>query len=248
VYPQTYIPFSNSTTVGTLFPGGSVNPLAQNLLSELAEIQNYGSVYPRNGYMLQSHSVKGAALAAFRAAHIVTRPGQPHIYRHPEPRGHDEFFQLPPGYDVNYEGDDDREGEETYLQPDVAETGRWNLVHNPGGEEDNKCARFGAPQTNEKIDLDNPLKLIGDIPNYFTNQWADDKKSDDNSYVFSLWRRYRCAERRTSSGLFSANFHIYNIQFDTVGESIKVFHDNELGVPESGTFENSEEPVLEEEE
>jgi len=246
VYPQTYIPFSNSTTVGTLFPGGSLNPLARNLLSDFAEIQNYGSVYPRNGYMLQAHPLKAAAVAAFRAAHVVTRPGQPHIYRHPAPGGHDDFFLLEPGYDVNYEGDPDRDAEPTYLQPDVPESGRWQVVHNPGGEQSNQCQRFGAPETNRKLTVNNPAKLIGEIPNFFTNQWADDKKSDDNSYVFAMWRRYRCAQRESSNGIFTANFFVYNIQFDTFGESIRVFHNNELGIPDA--LEGSGDDVVEPEE
>lgn len=225
IYPQTYIPFSNSTTIGTLFPGGSDNPLADNPLSSLAEIQNYGSVYPRNGYSLQAHPVKAAAVAAFRAAHVVTRPGQPHIYRHPAPRGHRQFYQLDPGYNNNFESETGRESENTYLSPDVDETGRWQLVHNPGGEEDNKCNRFGAPQTNEKLTTDNPVKLIGEVANTFTDQWADDKKSDDNSYVFTLWRRYRCAQEERSNGTFTRNFHIYNIQFPS---PVKILHNNEL--------------------
>jgi len=226
VYPQTYIPFSNSTTIGTLFPGGSTNPLAA--LSSLSEIQNYGSVYPRNGYSLQPHPLKAAAVAAFRATHVVSRPGQPHIYRHPEPKSYGNMMMLDPGYEINFEGDDERDAEVTYLQPDVAESGRWNLVHNVGGEEDKSCARFGSSVTNEKIETDNPIKLIGSVANTFTDQWADDKKSDDNSYVFSMWRRYRCAERPTESGLLSGVVHAYNVQFSTLlGEPIPILHTGE---------------------
>lgn len=209
VYPQTYIPFSNSTTIGTLFPGGSTNPLAA--ISSLGEVQNYGSVYPRNGYQLQSHPLKAAAVAAFRATHVVTRPRQPHIYRHPDQKSYRRIMMLNSEYETNFEGDNDRDGQSTYLEPDVPETGRWNLVHNPGGEEDKHCARFGSSVTNEKLDTDNPIKLIGEVANTFTDQWADDKASEDNSYVFSMWRRYRCAPRPSSGGLFSTTFHLYNL-------------------------------------
>ena len=224
IYPQTYIPFSNSTTIGTLLPGGSVNPLASNPLSALAEIQNYGSVYPRNGYMLQSHPVKAAAVAAFRAAHVVTRPNQPHIYRFPQPRSHRDLLQLDPGYEEFSGGDDDRDTTKTYLEPDVPETGRWQLVHNEGGEEDGSCHRFGAPETNGEIaDTGNPVKIIGNIANRFTEQWADDKAADDNAYMFSLWRRYRCAPRpRGSGGLFGSRvYHLFNIDFPS---PIEILH------------------------
>jgi len=50
--PRTYIPFSKRTTIGEFFPGTVGGP--RELLKGLAEMQNYGSVYPRNGYLLQA--------------------------------------------------------------------------------------------------------------------------------------------------------------------------------------------------
>lgn len=40
----------------------------------------WGNVYPRSGFIGQTHDYKAAALMAQRSADIVTRTGQPHVY------------------------------------------------------------------------------------------------------------------------------------------------------------------------
>lgn len=41
----------------------------------------WGSLYPRSGFVTQTHDYKAAAVTAQRAADIVTRSGQPHVYQ-----------------------------------------------------------------------------------------------------------------------------------------------------------------------
>jgi hypothetical protein len=43
-------------------------------------MQTWGSVFPRQGSIVQQHPVKGSAVLAQRAADIVGQPAQPHIY------------------------------------------------------------------------------------------------------------------------------------------------------------------------
>ncbi|HET9644731.1 MAG TPA: TraU family protein [Burkholderiaceae bacterium] len=43
-------------------------------------VQTWGSVYPRQGSIVQQHPVKGSAVLAQRVADIVGQPAQPHIY------------------------------------------------------------------------------------------------------------------------------------------------------------------------
>ena len=50
------------------------NPLSDSL-------GNFGSVSPRGGFVLQPHPFKAAALAAFRALHLVTRLGESRLYQ-----------------------------------------------------------------------------------------------------------------------------------------------------------------------
>lgn len=52
----------------------SWNPLSNRL-------GNWGNIYPRGGFSVQKHPYKSAALAAFKAAHIVTRPMQSRVYQ-----------------------------------------------------------------------------------------------------------------------------------------------------------------------
>ena len=44
-------------------------------------IHDWGSVYPRNGYVNQPDDAKAAAVDALRASTIVTAEGQPHVYQ-----------------------------------------------------------------------------------------------------------------------------------------------------------------------
>ncbi|WP_394230488.1 TIGR03756 family integrating conjugative element protein [Shewanella colwelliana] len=42
---------------------------------------NWGNIYPRGGFSLQKQPYKSAAIAAYKAAHIVTRPMQSRVYQ-----------------------------------------------------------------------------------------------------------------------------------------------------------------------
>ena len=59
-YPQSLMPF-----------GGELG----------TSLNNYGFIYPRHGYSIQHDPIKESALSAFRAAHFVTREGEPHVYQ-----------------------------------------------------------------------------------------------------------------------------------------------------------------------
>ncbi|GLO64076.1 integrating conjugative element protein [Vibrio sp. MACH09] len=56
------------------FTLNSLNPFGQKL-------GNFGSVYPRGGFALQKHPFKSAALAAFKAEHLITRQGESRVYQ-----------------------------------------------------------------------------------------------------------------------------------------------------------------------
>ena len=63
----------------------------------------WGALYPRTGFVQQSHDYKAGAVAAQRVADIVTRRSQPHVYR--PLLGDSGGGQWPPGAVV--EGDPD---------------------------------------------------------------------------------------------------------------------------------------------
>jgi len=60
-YPQSLVPMVTVYDLGTPY-------------------NNYGAIYPRHGFMTAQDPLKAAVLAAFRAAHIITRNLEPHLY------------------------------------------------------------------------------------------------------------------------------------------------------------------------
>lgn len=226
VYPQTYVPFSNETTIGNFDPLAVLGLGNESDGEPEGEPHNYGSVYPRNGYLMQADSVKAGAVAAFRAAHIVTRPGQPYLYRNAEPLERDDEFYM---FDNRYEdfgfSSDRRDTESTYLHPHIEETGRWQLIHSEGGELDESCQTFGDPSVNPHVplvDASNIAGLLSEVPvagnllpeNQLPRQWSEGKQAEDHQYVFNLWRRYRCAPDPDDSS--SVTFHNFNLILPTL--------------------------------
>ncbi|OED39701.1 hypothetical protein AB833_13850 [Chromatiales bacterium (ex Bugula neritina AB1)] len=213
--PRTYIPFSKRTTVGEFFPGTVGGP--RELLEGLAEVQNYGSVYPRNGYLLQADPVKAAAVTAFRAAHVVTRRNQAHVYRYAAPRNRSRLREMDAAYIALDSSLDSRAESTMQLEPYLQETGRWQLIYTKGGQEDTQCHRFGAPDVNppiqDNINSANPLTNNDDSA--FATQWTDNRRSEDGAYVFNLWRRYRCAPEPRKPR-FGTVRHLGNLVIPTI--------------------------------
>lgn len=213
--PRTYIPFSKRTTIGEFFPGTVGGP--RELLEGLAEMQNYGSVYPRNGYLLQADPVKAAAVTAFRAAHVVTRRNQVHVYRYAAPRNRSRLREMDATYNALDASLDSRAESTLRLEPYLQETGRWQLIYTKGGQEDNQCHRFGAPEVHppiqDNIDSANPFANNNDSA--FATQWTDNRRSEDGAYVFNLWRRYRCAPEPRKPR-FGTVRHLGNLVIPTI--------------------------------
>ena len=68
------------TEIPEIFYGASVIPG----LREIGNwpVNTWGSVHPRTGWTVQAEEPKAAAINAQRAGDIVTRGGQPHLYRY----------------------------------------------------------------------------------------------------------------------------------------------------------------------
>jgi len=204
VYPQTYVPWSNATTIGNFQP---LAALSGNLDGE---IHNYGSVYPRNGFQLQPDPVKAAAVAAFRGAHVVTRENQAHVYTYAEPQTYpDEFIMFDARHEDLGTSETGRSDASMELRPDLGERGSWQLIHSDGGATEKSCQLFGDPSVNPN--MGNAFSPGGIVTGQLTPpaQWSDGKKADDNRYVFNLWRRYRCAPDPDSNGSWTT--HLFNL-------------------------------------
>ncbi len=85
----------------------------------------WGSVRPRQGFLVQADDFKAAAVAAQRAADIATRPGQPHLYR---------LLGSACGRGCWGPG---------ALRENAPETGKWQMLQ-PRREK--HCAVFGAAE------------------------------------------------------------------------------------------------------
>lgn len=118
----------------------------------------WSPIYPRSGFVSQTHDYKVGATAAQRAADVVTRYGQPHVYQ--------PLVSSGGGNSGRWLPDAVKESE-----PD---THKWQRLE---PNMSMSCAVF--PDGGETHQLQAP----GD-------------------YVWSLWRPYRCCERRGQELLY----------------------------------------------
>ena len=106
-------------------PEGDTLPISAVVQQFTSLFGAWGSVYPRQGYTTQSDEMKAASVAGFRAAHVVTRPDQKHIYNHLYPKRDPRYLK------VNHPDP---------LSPIDESTGKWQLVAPELAEQ---CVVFG---------------------------------------------------------------------------------------------------------
>ena len=76
-YPQSWAVFTPAYNLGT----------ATN---------NYGSIYPRIGFLTQADGLKSGVVTAFRAMHFITRTSEPHLYFSIGEPGEPGYWPAPP--------------------------------------------------------------------------------------------------------------------------------------------------------
>ena len=142
----------------------------QALVPGLREIgswpaNTWGPVYPRSGWVTQAEQPKAAAVAAQRAADIVTRPGQPHIY-----------YSLPSDgvfFGTNQAGQYMMAWNPPSIMEGDDKTGDWQMLAPNFGVQ---CEAFGTNDT---------LSVTG---------WGGGNLATDGNYAWALWRPYTCCE------------------------------------------------------
>jgi integrating conjugative element protein (TIGR03756 family) len=125
----------------------------------------WGPVYPRHGFVHNGHDYKAGAVAAQRAASIVTQRNQPHVYRPVVKRKIQNLIKQgywPPGRAVA--GD-----EETHM---------WQQLL-PKGNTAPACHVFA----------DQGDQLSGPIDPFL------DRVNELTGYVWNLWRPYSCCSQ-----------------------------------------------------
>ena len=125
------VPYFQSGLDALAWRTGAVEMLyPASLVPGLREIgswptQSWGSVYPRTGWVIQAEEPKAAAIAAQRAADIVTRTRQPHVYVPMTGRSRSGQKVWRPGP----------------LLEDDPDTGEWQMLH---PKPESSCGLFGS--------------------------------------------------------------------------------------------------------
>ena len=155
LYPASLLPGRREVGSLNLFPGdGPLNPLGNT----------WGSLFPRTGFIDQPEDPKAGAVIAQRAADIVYKESQPHIYRRVGTVG----GMDDGGFKVWEPGE---------LRENDPENSVWQMLV-PITED--QCSEFGVDDRQ--------------TPSHLTRRsWADGK-NHEGDYVFMLWRPYDCCK------------------------------------------------------
>lgn len=102
----------------------------------------WGAVYPRSGLILQQDDAKAAAVIAQRAVDIVTRDGQPHVYRPLSDDSEDGQIQAQNSAKKSQGGSNEKRDHWQMISPKKDETctafgnndADWSKDRNPEGE------------------------------------------------------------------------------------------------------------------
>jgi len=146
-----------------------------SLVPGLREIGDWGSVYPRIGFVVQTDEVKAAAIVSQRVGDIVTRKWQPHVYIPLD------TYKLSSGEMLYFPPKPLKEGDR--------KTGIWQQFW---PVVDDKCYVFGVD--------DAYYKLSWSDKGYDNNAYG--RRSDDGTYGWNLWRPYECCKEK---GIFLAS-------------------------------------------
>lgn len=139
----------------------------------------WGGIYPRKGFVAQSDISKARSLAAFRAIHIVTRTGQPHIYKPLTHKGKRKWKYFDVARNLT-------------LQPQDEESGLWQLID--GGK--HSCEVMAS--RDDAAVFENPLKYAD--PNNITLQsHANRAPGDETRLLYQFWQKQDCCKDPASS-------------------------------------------------
>lgn len=165
-------------------------------------LQTWGSVYPRTGWTTQSEEPKAAAINAQRAADIVTRSGQPHVYAPLSGASymHNDIIEIIREFDDNnFDGYlilnhwvPSFSGQKVWPPGPLVEkngrTGNWQMLV-PRAE--SSCSVFG----------NNDLASLAG--------WSGGRVDSGGDYAWNLWRPYKCCNRDGQWFLFDIDWFSY---------------------------------------
>jgi len=163
----------------------------------LPQWSTWSSIYPRTGWVNNSDQLKARASAAFRAAHIVTRPDQAHVYLHPEKRT------------SGFKRVDTRGG----LSPNDPETGSWQMVKPKFADE---CTLMQDSEIETGL-FERRDEFVVDEQTNEATLTDGSLMSADGTYVWNLWRHYECAVKPYGDS-------VSELLYIPLGDGIPIFH------------------------
>lgn len=145
-------------------------------------VNTWGKVFPRGGHLVQTDDAKVAAVAAQRAADIVTQTGQPHVYI---PYGHDD--------EVVWFGDTSAATEQ-----DCEDSGgAWTERTNEGGGffcQAQRSVQQIAPANEQQPHWQMISPTLSPVCEAFgaPGTWSNGKVSSTGEYGYLYWACYEC--------------------------------------------------------
>jgi hypothetical protein len=127
--------------------------------------------------------MKTGAVTAVRSVDVVTRPDQYHVYNYLKEKKRETMMNNfgPPNH--------------RYVHPksfDLTdpETGRWQLLGDKGTECFDKFGDGDYDRSGKKVTTGS---AAGELDMSSSKvPWTEGKESDDDAYVYVLWRKYTC--------------------------------------------------------
>lgn len=148
-FPQSFaFPIPNSKYFVGKF---GMEPLSVGGIS-VPDWSTWGNIYPRSGWVAQPDEVKNRSVAAFRAAHVVTRDSQAHLYNTVS-RYKDS------GLRIQHPGE---------LDPHDKATGAWQMLYPKKASE---CTLLQNSEADGGIFTARDVDLTSDSGSYVYNVW-----------------------------------------------------------------------------
>lgn len=228
---EHYIGLPNSEKESSVLAG-----FGQQLGVDLSEFaagfskigNNWGTVYPRNGFVPNSDGMKVGGVTSVRSVHVVTRDDQLHVYNHitnPEdkrsPLGNPDPMMDEISSDglsnIDFSGLISQVRETASFGPNSDKenfiyeypkaftltdrtTGKWQLMGPKGGDRcfdkfgDGDYESTGSSETFSSDPTDPSSEEIVVDTSATEVAWSNGKQSEDDGYVYTLWREYTCCE------------------------------------------------------
>lgn len=189
-------------TLASIIPGQ--REIGSKTMSNLLG-NTWGSVYPRQGKLLQKDDAKAAAVFAQRAVDIVTRDNQSHVYNPVNGSSEDSFSLSGSGSD---EGTDSSgENKEPLFSDQGSDSSSSSGSGSEGTISGESGSQGGSNEKNDKWQMFSPKNEQKCKP-FGNNElnWSKGRIDKKHQYAWNYWRKYECCVPGTGFYIGHTNF------------------------------------------